>query len=121
MTTQFLSNLSVSANAIPEFIALGAAGACMTVTISTLELCPVLPEKFRRFRSWTLLCVYVAFVGCGGAMAVAVGLSGDPPHKPLFLIAAGAGWHSVLLVWSKLAMAVKSAVEAWKNSGAPPD
>lgn len=115
MTHELFSNLTVVGNAIPEFMAIGWAGAFMTATISFLELCPVLPLKFGKFSGWSRLAAYGAFVMCGGLMAAVVGLAGDPPHKPLILLTAGAGWHTVLLVWAKLAATLRSVVDAWRK------
>lgn len=116
MTHQLFSNLTVQGNAILEFMVIGSAGAFMTTIMSLLEMCPGLPQKFGKFQGMGLFGAYSAFVLCGGLMAMVVGMAGDPPQKPLILLTAGAGWHSVLLVWTKLAAVLKSFVAAWKKN-----
>lgn len=115
MTHQLFSDLTVAGNAIFEFMAIGIAGAFMTTTISLLEMCPVLPEKFGKFKGWERFAAYGAFMMCGGLMSVVVGIAGDPPQKPIILLTAGAGWHTVLLVWAKLASTLKALIDAWKK------
>jgi hypothetical protein len=87
----------------------------MTVTIAVLDMCPVLSQKFRRFRGLGRVGAQVAFIVCGGMLAGAVGLAIDLSYKPVTLLLSGAAWHLLLMGSSKLRSVIKSFYCTWKR------